>query len=154
MTKVQTEIAWAILLMEIIFAAAFYLRQNKFAKERAVGGPISIPKSLWLSGAIFFWFFYPLIYALDPSVSLAWKLVLGFHLLSWWIRGPLEVFMIYRWFNWSPRYGIRHDLSHILALALGTLLVFISRNDDFHSHNGRALILVMPLVICIAGETL
>jgi hypothetical protein len=31
--------------------------------------------------------------------------------------------MIYKWLNWSPRYGIGHDLFHILGI--GTILLFV-----------------------------
>ena len=109
-----------ILLAELTFAIYFFFRQNKVGGKAAVGGPISIPKSLWLSGAIFFWFFYPFIFLLDPTVTRPWKIVLALHLISWWIRGPLELVMIYRWFNWTPKYGITHDILHVLMLLGGS----------------------------------
>lgn len=50
---------------------------------------------------------------------------MSFHLLSWWIRGVLELVMIYKWFNWSPRYGIGHDFFHLTG-CLSLFLIFKS----------------------------
>jgi hypothetical protein len=98
-------------LLPIGLAIFFHTKQN--SRDAWTGGPISWPKSLWLSYTITTWFFCPILFLTAPQLSPALLLVFAFHLLSWWIRGPLELVMIYRWLNWSPRYGISHDLFHI-----------------------------------------
>jgi hypothetical protein len=154
MTSSQFVGACGLLVLELIFATSFFLRQNKFKKDTAVGGVISVPKALWLSGAIFFWFFYPALFLFDPAVSLPWKILLALHLASWWTRGPLELFMIYKWFNWSPRYGRAHDLVHIAALVTGGLVILVSTGFKIGPADFRTITLVETLVVCISGEAL
>jgi hypothetical protein len=108
--------------------AAFRARQNK---GDIVGGDISWPKSLWLTYTITAWFLLPLlmigVFSADPQVwpTTLWVAYVG-HLVSWWVRGPLELFMIYKWFNWSPRYGIAHDLAHATFLILTIAWAFLN----------------------------
>ena len=99
-----------IILMSI--SLFFNKKQNS---GKMVGGNISLPKSFWLSFTIGTWFFLPFtFYGMDVESGI--MNVIHFHLLSFWIRGVLELFMIYKWFNWSPRYGISHDLFHLIGL--------------------------------------
>lgn len=94
----------------------FYFKQRQNSKNE-VGGAISLPKSFWLCYTIGSWFFLPIIF-LFLNVDQGIKYVFIFHLLSWWLRGPLELVMIYKWFNWSPRYGITHDLFHLIGVSV------------------------------------
>lgn len=99
-----------IILMSI--SLFFNKKQNS---GKMVGGNISLPKSFWLSFTIGTWFFLPFtFYGMDVESGI--MNVIHFHLLSFWTRGVLELFMIYKWFNWSPRYGISHDLFHLIGL--------------------------------------
>ena len=106
----------------------FYHKQN--SKDPWTGGPISWPKSLWLANAVFTWFLYPLFLLLLPNTAPDLQLFLLVHLVGWWTRGVLELVMIYKWYNWSPKYGITHDLCQatfyfvILAWALVKAPVF------------------------------
>lgn len=75
-----------------------------------------MPKSFWLAYTVSTWFFFPLIFVTHPDVDMGIKIILIFHLISWWIRGSLELVMIYKWFNWSPRYGISHDFFHLAGI--------------------------------------
>jgi uncharacterized membrane protein len=121
-------------LLPVGLGAAFRARQNK---GNIVGGDISWPKSLWLAYTVATWFVLPLFllgvaHLSNSTPSLPSPLpttllvaILG-HLASWWIRGPLELFMIYKWFNWSPRYGIAHDLAHVAFLILVIAAAFLS----------------------------
>ena len=153
MTSLQTAAAWIILAAETVFALWFFFRQNR-SQTKAVGGPISVPKALWLAGAIFFWFFYPLIFLLDPQVSAPWKTVLALHLVSWWARGPLELVMIYRWVNWSPRYGITHDLFHILMVLTGLGGALLADQGHPRLADQRVLLLAVVLVTLVCAEAL
>jgi hypothetical protein len=103
------------------FAFYFRRKQNENTENgKWVGGAISWPKCFWLGYAIGSWFFIPFIFVLDPETPAPLKAVLVGHLVSWWVRGPLELVMIYRWFNWTPIYGISHDAFHSLFLFAGT----------------------------------
>src|SRR5437868_5353629 len=106
------------LLIQVSCSVWFYFKQNKGA---FVGGPISWPKALWLYHAIFSWFLVPLAFLSFSDLHWSLKAVIGIHTLIWWIRGPLELVMIYKFFNWTPRYGITHDVIHALLLMAGTI---------------------------------
>ncbi len=106
--------AGIIFIATVIFAFLFYKRQN--GQNANVGGPISKPKSLWLAYCIGAWFVLPFVFIFDPNVDDHLKVVLCVHLISWWLRGPLELVMIYKWLNWTPVYGILHDMLHIMIV--------------------------------------
>ncbi|MBK9323781.1 MAG: hypothetical protein IPM97_12700 [Bdellovibrionaceae bacterium] len=110
-------IAWPLIVSTLAYF--FYRKQN--SANAWTGGPISWPKSFWLAYTTTTWFVFPLILLMHPNFPLPLMTFFLAHLISWWIRGPLELVMIYRWFNWTPRYGISHDIIHILIC--GTLLI-------------------------------
>ena len=100
-------------LVTSLVALHFYKKQNSTGAW--TGGPISKPKSMWLAYTVCNWFFLPLWMlgaGLIPEPLVDFYI---FHLLSWWLRGPLELIMIYKWLNWTPKYGISHDLFHLLG---------------------------------------
>jgi hypothetical protein len=107
-----------LLGLQIICSIWFYKKQNR---GEFVGGPISWPKALWLYHAIFSWFLVPPVYLAIVDLHWSLRVVIGFHTLVWWIRGPLELVMIYRWYNWTPKYGITHDCIHAIALLVGMM---------------------------------
>ncbi len=97
----------------------FYKRQNQGA---FTGGAISWPKAFWLYHAVFSWYFVPLVYASHPEVDIVLKCILVGHTVIWWIRAPIELVMIYKTYNWSPRYGIVHDILHCFLLFVAILV--------------------------------
>lgn len=96
----------------IVVGQMFKKLQNQ---KELVGGEISTPKSLWLSYTVITWFLAPLLFLLLP-VHPNLMFILVIHLISFWIRGLVELAMIYKWFNWSPRYGITHSGFHAFML--------------------------------------
>ncbi len=112
MTKIAL-IFWPLLVS--VFAILYKKKQN--GPHPMTGGPISTPKAFWLAYTVTTWFFFPFLFLLNPEIVSPLKVMIGFHLLSWWLRGPLELVMIYKWFNWTPKYGISHDLFHLLGLS-------------------------------------
>jgi hypothetical protein len=110
-----------VLAATLLFSWRFKSAQDRnTANRKWVGGEISWPKALWLAYALGSWFFVPWVFALSASTAEPFRWVLYLHLASWWIRGPLELVMIYRWFNWTPVYGISHDAFHNVALFVAT----------------------------------
>lgn len=122
---ILTKIALIIWPLVVTLLANFY-RKKQSSPNPWTGGPISWPKAFWLSYTIQSWFFLPFFFLLPTYIPLFLKIIIVFHLLSWWTRGILELFMIYKWFNWSPRYGISHDFFHLFGLAA---LMFYFRHD-------------------------
>lgn len=149
--------AWVLLAGILGFAAWFHRRQNEGTRNGTiVGGAISAPKSLWLAYALGAWFFCPLIFLLN-GVSGAIQLVLLVHVGIWWLRGVLEHLMIHKWYNWSPIYGISHDLVHVVLLIwLGAraLAEFQSAGHSWQSMEGWALIYVAATIFATFAEAL
>jgi len=118
-------IIWPILVS--IVALIYQKKQN--GDKPLTGGPISTPKSFWLAYTILTWFFLPLFMAFHHQTHEVLKTALVFHLISWWLRGPIELVMIYKYFNWTPKYGISHDLFHLIGL------IFFITKLDIHPVN-------------------
>jgi len=129
---------------------AYFYRQKQNGLNPFTGGPISWPKALWLSYTILNWFLFPIIILFHPDLSHGIKFILVAHLLSWWIRGSLELVMIYKWFNWSPRYGIAHDFFHMILLFI---LVIIYRYDVFLGSNGSINFLMLFYILFLFFTT-
>jgi hypothetical protein len=99
--------AWALA------AAAFYLVQTHL---RPVGGEISLAKLLWLACAVLMWFVLPALISVDPRLPA--PLRQPFRVLFWLIvaRAVVEGWMLYVSLNWSPWYGIAHDVGCAIVL--------------------------------------
>ena len=108
----------ASLAVLVVATAAFYWAQNRF---RPVGGEISVPKLLWLSYAIALWVAVPALLAADGRVSVRLRQAFAALVIFVLARGAAELWMLYISLNWSPWYGIAHDLACVtllVALAL------------------------------------
>jgi hypothetical protein len=91
----------------------FYYGQNVAGN---IGGPISIPKLLWLHYALAAWFVVAFFFWTSDAVDPALRRVYGWHLASFGLRGAAEMVMLYVTLGWSPLYGITHDLSDIAMI--------------------------------------
>ena len=93
----------------LCLAAAFWFRGRQ-NRARAMGGRISNPKLLWLFFAIWFWLFECAVLAFEPSLPWGYRVIFGAQAVSMWLRGGLEMFMLYVTKNWRPPIGITHDV--------------------------------------------
>lgn len=95
-------------------AGGFYFLQNQLG---VIGGEIALPKLMWLGYALLFWLGLPLLIVGDrrsPPIiarTFAWLLALMV------ARVVIEGVMLYITKNWSPLYGIGHDLICLAAMA-------------------------------------
>ncbi len=140
-------IAWPVFVF--LLGALFHQKQN--SKDPWTGGPISWPKSLWLSNAIYSWFFYPAFLLFLPSSLSDLQLFLWVHLIGWWTRGVLELLMIYRWLSWSPKYGITHDLCQAVFYAVILCWVYF-KNPQFNFESTLIFIFGLYLLMEMAFE--
>lgn len=142
-------ILWPVL---VAIQALFY-RKKQNGLNPWTGGPISWPKAFWLAYTIDTWFLLPFLFLFHPELSHELKYIIIFHLLSWWIRGILELVMIYKWFNWTPRYGILHDSFHWLGI-LSLLILFRYQlfGSLFGSINFITLLYLFMLLITTIAE--
>ena len=108
---------WGLLSFVLVglIGWGFYRRQNA---QRTMGGGISGAKAIWLTYAIYVWFFLTPLLAWDANTPLGFARIFGVFAVSMWVRGLAELAMLYFWKNWKPAYGIAHDcFSGFLILA-------------------------------------
>lgn len=110
----------------------FARRQNR---GRRVGGPISLPKTLWLNYTLISWFVVPGALLRRDDLSPGTRAALQAHLLSFVARGTAEMWMLYRTHSWRVAYGVGHDA---LNLALVTAFMRRGRNGDGAEADGIA----------------
>lgn len=103
---------WPVVIL--LFAVMFHRKQN--SKTAWTGGQISWPKAFWLFYTVLTWFIYPFFFLFHPELPANYFWPFALHLFSWWVRGPLELLMIYKWLNWKPLYGISHDIFHLILI--------------------------------------
>lgn len=89
-----------------LFGVRFYRRQ----KGGALGGAMSRPKAYWLSFAIWFWFILCPAVGFDGALSPPLSRALVAFGVSMWLRGAVEMVMLYVTRNWVPPIGIAHDV--------------------------------------------
>ncbi|MEZ4247267.1 MAG: hypothetical protein R3B99_03395 [Polyangiales bacterium] len=107
---------FALLALVLIVSAiglSFYLRQNR---ARALGGKISRAKAAWLTFAVLFWLGVCPLLAFEPSLPLRWRVVLGVFGAQFWLRGLVELWMLYVTKSWRPPHGIAHDLFSLILV--------------------------------------
>ncbi|MBY0518084.1 MAG: hypothetical protein K2P81_14340 [Bacteriovoracaceae bacterium] len=98
---------WVYLAFSMPLAVFMFFRQNRPGR---LGGPISISKALWLYWTISVWFFLiPLALTSGDWPYACWW-GWGFLSASFWLRGVLEIYMLFISKNWTPKIGISHDL--------------------------------------------
>jgi hypothetical protein len=111
---------WGALGGLLAAATAFYWLQNDY---RPVGGAISWPKLVWLAYAILLWFLLPVLACADPRLDARWRRPFLALFLLMLARGLVEGWMLYVALNWSPWYGIGHDLACAAVLVGYALLL-------------------------------
>ena len=104
----------------VVAALWFRSKQNR---AHAMGGKISNPKLLWLFFAIWFWLFECAVLAFEPALPLGYRIIFGVHAASMWLRGGVEMFMLYVTRNWRPPIGITHDVVCIVTVLVLALLL-------------------------------
>ena len=99
-----------------LFGTLLRRRQNV---QSALGGRISRPKLAWVMYAVFLWFLLCPLVALEPTLHPDLKWVLGGFGAFMWLRGAVELYMLYVSRNWRPPYGITHDVLSLVLLLGG-----------------------------------
>lgn len=118
MFSLATRIGLGASLALCVLASRWF--RSKQNRAHAMGGNISNPKLLWLFFAIWFWLFECAVLACEPSLAVGYRVILGVHAASMWLRGVVEMVMLYGTKTWRPPLGIGHDvLCLVTVLALG-----------------------------------
>jgi hypothetical protein len=108
--------AW--LLVAAGVSAAIYRFARKQNRGERVGGPISLPKSLWLNYTLLSWFVIPAELLRRQGLSPGNRAALRAHLLSFTARGGVEMWMLYRTHSWRCAYGVGHDAIDLAMLSV------------------------------------
>lgn len=109
-------LAWALAILALA-AIAFQHRQNV---QGGIGGPISLPKLLWLSYALAAWYVVPFFFWRSPLLPASVRRVYGLHLASFTLRAVVEAYLIFVAVAWIPPYGIAHDAFGILLITVAS----------------------------------
>lgn len=108
-----------------VFAVAFHALQNRGA---LVGGEIAFSKAAWLALALLMWLVLPAFLVLDARLPWSVRAPFAGLLALMGARGVVEPFMLYLFHNWTPWYGIGHDVLCMAAIIL-TAWHFRDRGD-------------------------
>lgn len=140
---------WAGAVVATVGGLGFRRRQNAGAR----GGRISNPKVVWLFFAIWFWFVACTVLAFEPALPSAYRLILGVHAASMWLRGGVELYLLHVTRTWRPPMGIAHDAFCIVTV-LGLALWAGAAMGDLGTWGWWAPALVAMLVVSLVVELL
>lgn len=115
--------AFLIPLLTIIISFAFYIGQNK--KEN-IGGKMAPCKLFWLDYTIMTWFFLPIYFYLNGYIDGVFNVLYALS-ISMWVRGIIELFLLYVTKNWTPPLGIAHNIITII-IVLGVMYLSVMQN--------------------------
>ncbi|HYR12284.1 MAG TPA: hypothetical protein VEQ60_31140 [Longimicrobium sp.] len=116
-------------------SALVYRFARKQNRGERVGGPISLPKSLWLNYTLLSWFVIPAELLRRQGLSPGNRAALRAHLLSFTARGAAEMWMLYRTHSWRCIYGVGHDA---IDLAMLSVMMHPGRDGSREGVNGVA----------------
>ena len=132
---------YLIPIFTILISFVFYWNQNR---KKTIGGSMAISKLFWLDYTLMTWFFLPVYFYSKGFESQAFD-ILYILSASMWIRGLVELFMLYVTKNWTPPIGITHNIL-TLVLVL-TAMYFTIIESKVH------LIFALSLVLSLILET-
>lgn len=115
-------------------SALVYRFVRKQNRGERVGGPISLPKALWLNYTLLSWFVIPAALLRRQGVSPGTRAVLQAHLLSFTARGAAEMWLLYRTHSWRCVYGVGHD-----AVDLAMLSVMMRRGGNWDASGAEGI---------------
>src|SRR5262245_30199070 len=98
----RVRLALSLALLAVV-GIVFFHRQNAGAQ---LGGPISLPKMLWLAYAIAAWYVVPPFLWRDERLEPAIRRVFGVFWAWMLSRGLIELVMLYVFVHWNPLYGV------------------------------------------------
>ena len=130
--------------------AAFARGQNR---AKRLGGAISRAKQVWLTWAVYTWFVLAPLFGLAGGLRPVTRGVLLAFAASMWLRGVVELVMLFVTKNWRPPYGIAHDVFTAGLLAVGLGLMAPQAPVPFAGADGWGLSLVLVLWVSMGLET-
>lgn len=133
--------AYIIPIIVIVISFVFYWGQNK---NENIGGKMALCKLFWLDYTLITWFFLPVYFYYRNFNGEAFDILFVLS-TSMWIRGLIELFMLYVTKNWTPPLGIAHNII--------TILLVISAMYFTVLHSKVHLIFSLSLLLSLLLET-
>jgi hypothetical protein len=131
-------VALTVVAATALIAGVFFVVQNRLAP---VGGEVALAKAVWLGLAVLFWLVLPALIAVDARLAAAIRLPFQMLLALMALRGGAELVMLYVLKNWSPSYGIAHDLLCLGVLGAWGIDRRWRRGASAHSRLNRTLLI-------------
>lgn len=128
------------------FAVFMHFKQNSGKK---LGGEISPAKSFWLFYCIYSWLIFIPFICFTQKIPEPYQTTWIAFSIWFWIRGVIEMFMMFVTKNWTPPIGITHNISCFLLLVF--LPFFIE--GYLQSINSPFMIYHLSLILSIIMET-
>jgi hypothetical protein len=101
---------WLLFSSIVVLSAAsavFAWRQNHLA---VIGGPISVAKTLWLNYMLITMYIVPFFLWREKTLAPATRNLFGCLFVSFALRAPIELWIIFFTRGWRCAYGMTHDL--------------------------------------------
>ncbi len=124
-----------------LLTALFARHQNR---RNAVGGPISLPKMLWLNYALLVFVVLPFCLWRNSSFSPAARTLFGCVFALFALRGVVELWVLYFTRGWKCIYGILHDF--LVLAAIVSVGVELNPASDLRALQFAAL---MGVSLCV-----
>jgi hypothetical protein len=126
-------------------SALFAWKQNHLG---GIGGPISLAKTLWLNYMLIAMYIVPFFLWRKSTLAPATRRLFGAIFLSFAVRAPIELWIIYYTRAWRCGYGIAHDVFTIL------LIIFLRReiSPDVVERDSATMRVATLLQIMLAVE--
>jgi hypothetical protein len=102
----------------LLISIAFFMYQNK---EGRIGGKMAWCKLFWLDYTLITWFFLPLVFYYQGKSGGVYTTIYALS-ISMWVRGIIELIMMYGTKNWTPPIGITHDIFTFLLVAVSLIM--------------------------------
>jgi hypothetical protein len=126
--------------------ALFAWRQNHAG---VVGGPISAAKTLWLNYMLVAMYVVPFFLWRDGTLAPATRRLFGWTFISFALRAPIELWIIFFTRAWRCGYGITHDI-----VTIGLIEILRRRiSADAAQRDSGAIRVATLLQITLAIET-
>jgi hypothetical protein len=127
----------------LIFILAFFYKKKQ--DQNKLGGEIAYSKSLWLFYCIFTWFIIPLALVSSGVISPFHIIILALG-VSFWVRGLLEMIMLYITKSWKPIYGISHNIFTFICVF--GLTLYLRENIYFWE-----IFFIIQILLSLSFET-
>lgn len=127
---------WALAVLALT-CLTFRRRQNR---PGTLGGPISVPKTLWLNHTLGVFFVVPFFLWRNRTLPPSARRRIGLLLAGFTLRGAVEMALIYGTRRWRCIHGIAHNF-----FTLGLTLGLFARSTQQRDHAERRLEGFLPL---------